>query len=287
VAKSRPNSIGIDHGLDKGAWIIQGELPKDHAKLDYTLAVEDPAEFAASLLKSALEQRGIQVTGKSRARHLYPLEALEEGKPSTERAKSLLSRFLPEQKLTSHESVKLIETVKIMMKMSHNLYAELLLRKLGEESAGIGSLETGIAAVKAFLEKTGTSQEELNISDGSGMSRTDLITPRSIVRLLLYMERHPEAKLFEDTLPVSGLDGTLEHRMKKSSARGHIRAKTGTSAFVNTLSGYAYTKNGEKLAFSIMVNNLTLPAQEIRGVVDHICALMTDYDCEKDAANHD
>jgi serine-type D-Ala-D-Ala carboxypeptidase/endopeptidase (penicillin-binding protein 4) len=287
VEKSRPNSIGIDHGPDRGAWIIQGELPKDHAKLDYTLAVEDPAEFAASLLKSALEQRGIQVTGKSRARHLYPLEALEEGKPSTERAKSLQSRFLPEQKLTSHESVKLIETVKIMMKMSHNLYAELLLRKLGEEFTGIGSIETGVAAVKAFLEKTGTSQEEMNISDGSGMSRTDLITPRSIVRLLLYMERHPEAKLFEDTLPVSGLDGTLEHRMKKPSARGHIHAKTGTSAFVNTLSGYAYTRNDETLAFSIMVNNLTLPAQEIRGVVDQICALMTDYDCKKDAANHD
>src|SRR5262249_4756342 len=101
------------------------------------------------------------------------------------------------------------------------------------------------------------------------------------------MERHPEAKLFEDTLPVSGVDGTLEHRIKKSSARGRIHAKTGTSAFVNTLSGYAYTKSGETLAFSIMANNLTLPAHEIRGVVDQICALMTDYDCEKAVTNHD
>ena len=285
--KTRPNSIGIDRGLDRGRWIIQGELPKDQAKLDYTLAVEDPAEFAALLLKSALERRGIQITGKGTARHLYPLEVLEEGKPSAERARSLQLHYQPEQELASHRSVKLIETVKIMMKVSHNLYAEVLLRKLGAESAGIGSIETGVAAVKAFLQKTGTPHEELNISDGSGLSRTDLITPQSIVRLLLYMEKHSEAKLFQDTLPVSGVDGTLEHRMKKSSARGRIHAKTGTSAFVITLSGYAQTRSGEMLAFSIMANNLTLSAQEVRATVDQICALMADYGSQKDTANHD
>src|SRR5262249_50857484 len=156
VEKTWPSSIGIDHCLDRGCWIIQGELPKNQTKLAYTLAVEDPAEFAASLLKSALEQRGIQVTGRSRARHLYPLEALEEGKPSAERAKSLQFHYSPEHELASQRTVKLIETIKIMMKASQNLYAEVLLRKLGEESAGIGSLETGVAAVKKFLEKTGT-----------------------------------------------------------------------------------------------------------------------------------
>jgi len=285
--KSRNNSIGIDRGLLRSSWVIQGELAKDQPKLNYTLAVEDPAEFAALLLKSALERRSIQVAGKATARHLYPLEVLEEGKPSTERARTLKPHYLPEQKLASHQSVKLIETVKIMMKVSHNLYAEMLLRRLGAESAGIGSLETGAAAVKAFLEKTGTPQDTLNISDGSGMSRTDLITPESIVRVLLYMESHPETKLFQDTLPVSGVDGTLEHRMKKSSARARIQAKTGTSAFVNTLSGYAHTKSGVTLAFSIMVNNLTLPAQEIRGAVDQICTLMVDYDSQRNVTNHD
>ena len=284
--KARPNSIGIDRRTDGGRLVIQGELARDQEKLDYTLAVEDPAELAALLLKSALERRGIQVIGKATTRHLYPLEVLEAGKPSVERARSLQPHYQPEQKLASHESVKLIETVKIMMKVSHNLYAEVLLRKLGAESAGVGSIESGVAAIKSFLQKTGTPEEELNISDGSGMSRTDLITPQSIVRLLLYMEKHPEARLFLDTLPVSGIDGTLEHRMKKSSARGHIHAKTGSSAFVNTLSGYAETKSGETLAFSIMVNNLTLFAQEVRGVVDQICALMAEYDSQKNPSNY-
>ena len=183
--------------------------------------------------------------------------------------------------------MKLIETLRIMMKLSQNLYAEMLLRKLGAVSSGLGSLETGVAAVKTFLEKTGTSQDQLNVSDGSGLSRTDLITPESIVRLLLYMERRPDSNLFKDTLPLAGVDGTLEHRMKKTPARGRIQAKTGTSAFVNTLSGYVQTQKGETLAFSIMANHATVSAQEVRGTVDQICSLMVDYDPEREAASHD
>jgi len=286
VEKAPNSSIGIDRGVQRNSWVVQGELARGHPRQEYTLAVEDPAEFAASLLRASLERRGIVVKGSSVAHHLHPLEALQEGKPSTDRAKTLQSHFLPEQKLATHTSAKLAETLKIMMKRSQNLYAEMLLRKLGAVSAGIGSLETGAGAVKTFLEKTGTSQG-LNISDGSGMSRTDLITPESIVRLLLYMERHPDASLFKDTLPLAGVDGTLEHRMKKTPAYGRIQAKTGTSAFVNTLSGYVQTQNGETLAFSIMANHLTLSAQEVRGVVDQICSLMVDYDPEKEGASHD
>jgi len=285
VQKVRANSIGIDRAA--GRLVLQGEASMDQGKLDYALAVEDPAEFAASLLKSALERRGVQITGKARARHLYPLEVLQEGKPSLERARSLQSRYPPEQKLAITQSVKLIETVKIMMKVSHNLYAEVLLRKLGAESAGVGSIDSGVVAVKSFLAKTGTPEEELNISDGSGLSRTDLITPRSMVRLLLYLQKHSQTIPFLDTLPVSGIDGTLEHRMNKSDLRGRIHAKTGTSALVNSLSGYALTKSGETLAFSIMVNNLNYPVQEVRGALDQICALMVHYSSKKDAADRD
>lgn len=285
VLRVRSNSVGIDRA--GGRLVLQGEVSKDQGKLDYTLAVEDPAEFAASLLKSALEQRGVQITGRVRAHHLYPLEVFHQGGFSVERARSLQPRYPPEQKLASTQSVKLIETVKIMMKVSHNLYAEVLLRKLGAEAVGVGSIENGVAAVKSFLAKTGTSEEELNISDGSGLSRTDLVTPRSMVRLLLYMQKHSQTKLFLDTLPVSGIDGTLEHRMNKSAVRGRILAKTGTSALVNSLSGYALTESGDTLAFSIMVNNLNYPAQEIRGAVDQICALMAHYHPKKDAADQD
>src|SRR5207249_764847 len=230
--KGRQPSIGIERSLEKNRLILQGEVSKGCAKLDYTLAVPDPAEFAALLLKAALEKRGIVVSGKALARHLYPLDALERGKPSLARAKTLQPNYLQEERVANNLSIALIETLKIMMKVSHNLYAEILLRKLGGDSVGVGSIESGVAAIRTILEKTGTAKENLHFSDGSGMSRTDLITPESLTRLLQYMHKHPQGQLFQAVLPIGGIDGTLEHRMRQTPAAGQIHAKTGTSKFV-------------------------------------------------------
>ena len=191
--------------------------------------------------------------------------------------RAIQPHYLQEQRVASNQSIALIETLKIMMKVSHNLYAEILLRKLGAESVGFGSIGSGVTAVKTFLEKTGTSKEDLHLSDGSGMSRTDMITPESIVRLLQYMQKHPQGPLFLATLPIGGIDGTLEHRMQKTPAASRIHAKTGTSKFVATLSGYVQPKSGEMLAFSIMANNHSASTQEVRDVIDQICTLMAEY----------
>ena len=245
--------------------------------------MEDPAEFAAVLLKASLEKRGILVSGKALARHIRPLDVLEKGKPSLARAQMLQPHYLQEQRVASNQSIALIETLRIMMKVSHNLYAEILLRKLGSESVGVGSIGSGVTAVKAFLEKTGTSKENLHLSDGSGLSRTDMITPESIIRLLQYMQKHPQGTLFLATLPIGGIDGTLEHRMQKTPAASRIHAKTGTSKFVTTLSGYVQSKSGEMVAFSIMANNHNASTQEVRDVIDQICALMAEYGPRKKA----
>ncbi len=288
VPRGQPVSIGIERSLDKGQWTFQGELPLGGDKLVYNLAVADPAEYAAILFKAALEKRGIQVAGRAAARHLSPLDVLQDGKPSLERAKAQQPRYTPEQQVAKSKSAPLIETVKIMMKVSHNLYAELLFRKLGAEASGVGAIESGAAAVKSFLEKAGASKagehnQELNFSDGSGISRTDQLTPASIVRLLQYMDRHPHSKLFLETLPVAGVDGTLKYRMQRTSAEARIHAKTGTIGFVSTLSGYAFSKNGDRFAFAIMANNHAAPAQEVRAVIDQICVIMTEYDSRKRA----
>jgi D-alanyl-D-alanine carboxypeptidase/D-alanyl-D-alanine-endopeptidase (penicillin-binding protein 4) len=285
VEKGKPLSIGIERHLEKNELVLQGEMARGHVKLDYVLAVADPAEYAAFLLKEAIEKRAIFVRGRARARHLHPLDTLEGGKPSLVRARGLQSHYLPEQKVASSQSVPLVESLKIMMKVSQNLYAEMLLRKLGAESGEVGSIESGVTAINSFLARTGTPKEELQLSDGSGMSRTDLVTTQSIIRLLTFMEKHPQRQLFLDTLPVGGLDGTLKHRMQQTAAAGLIQAKTGTSTFVNTLSGYARTKGGEKLAFSIMANNQNLSTQEVRETIDQICDLMAEYDSHTETTN--
>ena len=151
----------------------------------------------------------------------------------------------------------------------------MMLRNLGARTTGLGSVDTGVAALESFLEKTGTPRNGVSVNDGSGLSRKNLITPESVVRVLQYMDQHPHREVFLDMLPVAGRDGTLRNRMKKGPAFEHIFAKTGSIDFVNTLSGFAMGKSGERLAFSIMVNNSNATSREVREAIDMICEWLT------------
>jgi D-alanyl-D-alanine carboxypeptidase/D-alanyl-D-alanine-endopeptidase (penicillin-binding protein 4) len=243
--------------------------------LKYNLAALDGGVFAAQLMRLALAQRGIGVTGNVKTRQLAQLDILEQGKTSTDAAKRLQSIHREEQRLASIKTQPLSESLKIMMKASNNLYAEIMLRNLGAWTTGLGSVNTGTAAVEAFLEKTGTPKNGVSLNDGSGLSRKNLITPESVVRVLQYMDLHPRRDVFLELLPVAGRDGTLRNRMKKGPAFEHIFAKTGSIEFVNALSGFAIAKNGERLAFSIMVNNAATTGREVREAIDMICEWMT------------
>ena len=275
VGQTRQPWIGIDRNEFGNRVTVRGEIPLRHAGLKYNLAARDGGVFAGHLLRLALAQRGIGVTGNVKTRQLAQLDILEQGKASIDAAKRLQSIHREEQRLASIKTQPLAESLKIMMKASNNLYAEMMLRNLGAWTTGLGSVNTGTAAVEAFLEKTGTPRNGVSLNDGSGLSRKNLITPDSVVRLLQYMDQHPRRDVFLELLPVAGRDGTLRNRMKKGSAFEHIFAKTGSIEFVNTLSGFALAKNGERLAFSIMVNNAATASREVREAIDMICEWMT------------
>jgi len=267
--------IGIDRNYEESHLTLTGEIPLRHAGLKYNLAVRDAGVFATQLLKLALAQRGVAVTGKARARRLPVFDILESGKISLDVAKKLQSLYRDENRLAIIRTQPISESLKIMMKVSNNLYAEMMLRNLGARSTGLGSVETGVAALEEFLKKTGTPRNAVSLNDGSGLSRKNLITPDSVVRVLQYMDQHPHRAIFLDMLPVAGRDGTLKKRMKRSPAFERIFAKTGSIEFVNTLSGYAVSRNGDRLAFSIMVNNTLVKPREVRETIDMICDWMT------------
>jgi D-alanyl-D-alanine carboxypeptidase/D-alanyl-D-alanine-endopeptidase (penicillin-binding protein 4) len=275
ISQGREPWMGIDRNEEGTHVTLRGEMPLGHAGLKYNLAVRDAGVFAGQLLKLVLTQRGISMTGKVKARQLPALDILEQGKISLEAAKRLQSVHREEQRLASVKTPPLSESLKIMLKTSNNLYAEMMLRNLGAQTTGLGSVHTGIAALEKFLEKTGTPKNAVSLNDGSGLSRKDLITPESVVRVLQYMDQHPQREVFLDMLPVAGRDGTLRNRMKKGPAFEHVFAKTGTIEFVSSLSGFAITKNGERLAFSIMVNNSNSTSREVREAIDSICEWMT------------
>jgi D-alanyl-D-alanine carboxypeptidase/D-alanyl-D-alanine-endopeptidase (penicillin-binding protein 4) len=112
------------------------------------------------------------------------------------------------------------------------------------------------------------------LSDGSGLSRDDLVTPRAVLALLQWIARQSWGAAFLSTLPVAGVDGTLEYRMKNSAATGLVQAKTGAEDHARGLSGYATTRSGDALAFSIFVNNNVQHGADATETIDAIATAM-------------
>lgn len=127
--------------------------------------------------------------------------------------------------------------------VSNNYYADTLLRRLG-----------GPAAAKAALSQLGIDPNGYRLADGSGLSRRNAATPRTITSILRAMYYSPEKDAFYASLPVAGVSGTLRNRMRQTPAQGAVSAKTGTLSGVRALSGYMNHPQYGMLVFSIVVN---------------------------------
>jgi len=248
---------------DPGSRVIHlsGTMPLDAQTRRLTIAIEDPAEYAASLLARLLEARGVKIDGGARARHA--------GGPPVDAA-------APQTVLAEHTSVPLSDEVRLTNKNSENLHAELLLLLAAHEKADARDYEDALKFAADFFLVAGIADSDVALSDGSGLSRKDLVTPRAVVQLLRYAAAQPWGELYRSTLPVAGEDGTLSDRMKNTPAASRVFAKTGTIGHGNALSGYATTLRGERLLFSILGNNNNLHAQDANKVIDAICIAMVE-----------
>ena len=173
------------------------------------------------------------------------------------------------------------------LKPSQNLYTELILRTLGKVTPPPATATTsnlsrtsealGLEAVRSFLKTVGIAPEALVLDDGSGLSRSDMVTAEASVQLLTFMSKHRYASVFRDALPIAGVDGTLRTRMKGTPAENNVRAKTGSLSSAASLGGYMTTAAGEKLAFTIMVNNYPRDFDPRSACIDPIAVLLASF----------
>jgi serine-type D-Ala-D-Ala carboxypeptidase/endopeptidase (penicillin-binding protein 4) len=130
-----------------------------------------------------------------------------------------------------------------------------------------------------FYAAAGIATGDVVQVDGSGLSRHDLVTPRAIVALLKYAKVQPWFAAYYASLPVAGVDGTLEDRMKTTVAVGRIHAKTGSVEHVRTRSGFAETPTGRELIFSFLGNNQSGKNHEATDALDALCvAMLEEFD---------
>jgi D-alanyl-D-alanine carboxypeptidase/D-alanyl-D-alanine-endopeptidase (penicillin-binding protein 4) len=248
---------------------VWGQIPVNAGDDSDTVAIEHPPQLAGEIFRKALEAHGIVVHGPVTVDDVTRLEAATSPglfPPSSTRVV-----------LAEHDSLPLREDIKLTLKVSQNLHADMLLRTMAHELSHYGSLTVGLGILNDFAERVGVDPGETYFSDGSGLSREDLVTPDALLKLLLFMARSPRFGVFFDCLPVAGLDGTLADRFRGSRAEGRIHAKTGSVNHVNTLSGYMDLPSGQRLAFSILGNDLTLRDRDGAAVVDRIALAIYDW----------
>lgn len=275
VASSDKSGFAVVRQPGENFLLLRGAISPAHAPMRIDIAMPDPAKTAAAELKSLLEARGVRISGGIRVQHGAPPVTTASGDPvllPTDSSAKVVNLTV----LAEHLSPPLIETVRVTNKVSQNLHAELLLRAVGREKIGVGSTAAGLKAERDFLRSAGVVDGDVVLSDGSGLGRDDLVTPRAAVALLGWIARQPWGTAFLSTLPIAGVDGTLENRMKNSAATGLVQAKTGAEDHARGLSGYATTRGGDYLVFSIFVNNNVQHGADATETVDAIATAMVE-----------
>lgn len=272
-ARGSSLTIGVTRGLSDNNLRVWGDFPATGRSYSVRVSVHKPALWAARLFREKLQAKGITVEGEAVTRdaRVAPDE-----------------RFDPASavELAFVQSKSLGEIARATNKYSINISAELILRTLGRERREAapdpdpvrmrirGDDEAGTSFIRLWLEQKGIQTAGLSLHDGSGLSRLDLVTPEATARLHAAIAQSPAAKIFRDSLPVAGRDGTLSGRLAMTG--GRIQAKTGTLSYNNSLSGYVQGADDETYAFAILCNDETARGSSL-AVIDAIARLLADY----------
>lgn len=248
----------FDRNLIPGSWKV-GNLGSDYSapvdaitwgesEIPVDKAVPDPALHAATALRDALFLYGIEITGVPRVQ--------TEPRAWGERIATLPSPFIGQ----------LLGTV---LKNSHNLYAEMLLKRSGD-----GTYRGGLARERTFL--TGAPRIEgdsFRFADGSGLSPEDLVTPEATVRVLRWMNDPLRRGYWWSTLAQPNNEGTLRNRLKPFEQR--LRGKTGTINGVAALSGILAMPDGRFRYFAIVCNHHPGDGDGAVKIIDEVVALIS------------
>ena len=269
TAAGTPRTLKIERKLGENLIEISGNLPVGNDGFSNNVTISRPAEMFASMLKQRLAEKGVVVTGQTRAI-----------------AGNVSAPAISLVEIAKLESPPLSLIAAKTMKPSQNMYTETLLWTLGEEERkralsppGVQptSSDLGVTVVKNFLKEIGVADDAVKQYDGSGLSRHNLITPASVVQLYTYMATKSKySQAWRDSLTIAGVDGTLRKRFEGTRGQANIRGKTGTIDQVSALSGYVTTAGGEQLVFSILVNGVSVTSTRV-GLIDEIALMLANF----------
>ena len=244
----------------ENALTIAGTIPAGAAPIRLQISAGNPTLWFASVLRARLIAAGIGVTGGA-----FDIDDLDA--PLDRGAFTIVH---------VHRSRPLAEIVQPLLKDSINLYAEAVMR-LNTPPDAFPTNDAALEGLRRRLAGWGIPPEGAQIVDGSGLSRRDVVTAETLLTVLRRMHDPGGTSPWMTGLPVAGIDGSLQTRMRGTSAEGNVRAKTGTMSNVRSLAGYVRTRDGERVAFAILVNNFEGTGAQANAAVDAIATRLAAF----------
>jgi len=237
----------------------EGTVAVDNPRRTESFAMPDPSLYAARALRQALADAGVAVAGTTRSTTDSTLYAA-------------LRRTPP---LAEVSSRPLRDWIFPILNTSQNWFSEMLLKQLGRQFGRGGTWPDGLEVERRFLiDSVGVDSSQISLSDGSGLSSSNLVSPLAFTQLLRFIRKHPRYATFAAGLPQAGNTGSLRNRFVGTPLAGRVRGKTGSISRVNSLSGYIELGPGRTLIFSVQANHHAQPSRPILAAIDSIVVEM-------------
>ncbi|TAL60321.1 MAG: D-alanyl-D-alanine carboxypeptidase/D-alanyl-D-alanine-endopeptidase [Legionella sp.] len=257
TTKANAKGCGVGFSLDaENHLTVRGCVGVGQWAVQQRMAIKNPLMYAQGMIKSELAKANIQFNGQVQLGNA-PAGAMLLGTQYSRQLSQLMADTL---------------------KPSDNLYADSLYLHAASKIKGARvNWNDAQPVVKNFLhQQTGIDFNNAVFTDGSGLSRYNLISPEQTISLLKFLyQRFPLSYEYISALPISGRDGTLQKRFRVPLEQGFVRAKTGTMTGMNSLSGYLYSNNGHTLAFAMFINRLPgKSAGPGRPLLDALCSFL-------------
>ncbi len=233
---------------NREAYVLKGDIP-------------DPALYLARYLTDQLQQKGIRVDGSPSC---YRIE-VEENRWKKGERKEIVTTYSP----------TLREIASVCSHVSHNLYADALVKTVGlqykpRRNEMISSFGRGVQVVKEYWEKKGLDVFPLRMNDGSGLAPADKVSAGFMGELLVYMATESAVSdAFIASLPQAGIEGSVRNFLKGSKLQGKARLKSGGITGVRSYAGYI-TKDGKTYAVAVFSNNYSCSMSRMTGALEKL-----------------
>lgn len=233
---------------NREAYVLKGDIP-------------DPALYLARYLTDQLQQKGIRVDGSPSC---YRIE-VEENRWKKGERKEIVTTYSP----------TLREIASVCNHVSHNLYADALVKTVGlqykpRRNEMISSFGRGVQVVKEYWEKKGLDVFPLRMNDGSGLAPADKVSAGFMGELLVYMATESAVSdAFIASLPQAGIEGSVRNFLKGSKLQGKARLKSGGITSVRSYAGYI-TKDGKTYAVAVFSNNYSCSMSRMTGALEKL-----------------